>query len=88
MIYVNFIVKNYIAFQKVSTNYNIRIMTNEEKLANPEYKTTGGYLKRNDLKASYNNWWKNLTEEEKKIIKGLPNFNADKFKEITGITAI
>ena len=61
-------------------------MTNEEKQANPEYKTIGGYLKKNDLKASYSNWWKTLTEEEKKIIKDIPNFNADKFKEITGIT--
>ena len=61
-------------------------MTNEEKQANPEYKTIGGYLKKNDLKASYSNWWKTLTEEEKEIIKDIPNFNADKFKEITGIT--
>ena len=61
-------------------------MTNEEKQANPEYKTIGGYLKKNDLKASYSNWWKTLTEEEKKIIKDIPNFNADKFKKITGIT--
>ena len=30
-------------------------------------------------------WWNNLTDEEKDIIKLIPNFDPDKFFEITGI---
>ena len=32
-----------------------------------------------------NIWWDNLTDEEKDIIKSIPNFDPDKFFEITGI---
>ena len=60
-------------------------MTELEKKQHPEAYTTGGYLK-----VRYNNdrfikWWNNLTDEEKDIIKSIPNFDPDKFFEITGI---
>lgn len=60
-------------------------MTDEEKEQHPEHKTTGGYLKRFDKSERGQNWWNNLTDDKKNIIKSLPNFDAEIFEEITGI---
>jgi len=60
-------------------------MTDEEKAAHPEYKTTGGYLKIRDNTDCYKEWWERLTEQEKDVIKNIPNFDAEKFFIITGI---
>ena len=60
-------------------------MTDEEKAEHPEHKTTGGYLRLRDHTDCCAEWWKDLTEEEKQTIKDIPNFNAEKFKLITGI---
>lgn len=30
-------------------------------------------------------WWENMSDKNKNIIKSIPNFDADIFKEITGI---
>lgn len=49
------------------------------------HKTTGGYLKTLSFKEACINMWNNLTDREKNIIQSIPNFNKDKFKEITGI---
>lgn len=60
-------------------------MTEKEKENYPQYKATGGYLRHNDIKKEYVKNWNNLTEWKKDAIKGLPNFDADKFYLITGI---
>ncbi|MCC0705153.1 hypothetical protein IC213_19020 [Clostridioides sp. ES-S-0049-02] len=61
-------------------------MTEEEKENNPEYLIDHGYLKVfSTFKEMYKDMWDSLTEEEKKIIMDIPNFDADIFKEITGI---
>ena len=60
-------------------------MTEEEKIAHPEYKTTGGYLKRNDFKETCQKMWDRFDKTERNKIKKLPNFDKDIFKEITGI---
>ena len=60
-------------------------MTDEEKKAYPEAKTTGGYLQKVDAEKAANEWWKRLNAEDKKEIKALPNFDGEIFKEITGI---
>jgi hypothetical protein len=60
-------------------------MTDEEKEEHPEYATTGGYLKKQEISDCYNEWWNNLTKEEKEIIKEIPNFDSEKFFKITGI---
>lgn len=60
-------------------------MTEAEKAEHPEYKTTGGYLKEIDTSNCYIEWWERLTEEEKDVIKNIPNFDPDKFYLITGI---
>lgn len=60
-------------------------MIEEEKTAHPEYKTTGGYLKRNDFKEVCQKMWDRFDKTERNKIKKLPNFDKDIFKEITGI---
>ena len=60
-------------------------MTDEEKAAHPEYKTTGGYLKVCNTDKAFLTWWDSLNERERNIIKNIPNFNAEKFLQITGI---
>ena len=60
-------------------------MTEEEKEANPSYKTTGGYLKVLDESSSAQTWWDGLTDADKQAIYDIPNFNAEKFEKCTGI---
>ena len=59
--------------------------TEEEKKEDDKKRLIGGYLKEYSYKEACANWWDELTEENKDIIKSIPNFDADKFKEITGI---
>ncbi|MDB3148252.1 hypothetical protein C4112_01420 [Clostridioides difficile] len=63
-------------------------MTEEEKENNPGYEINNGYLKVFTFEEMCKNMWNNLTDEEKKIIIDIPNFDADIFKEITGIEVI
>ena len=63
-------------------------MTDEEKEKYPEYKRTKGYLKCKKEKESNllrQELWNNLFEQDREAVLSLPNFNADIFKEITGI---
>lgn len=60
-------------------------MTAEEKQAHPTYETTGGYLKVCDIDKVFIEWWNKLSSRERKIIQNIPNFNAEKFLQITGI---
>lgn len=60
-------------------------MTTKEKVENPSYKTTGGYLKKYTYKEAWNNLWNEISDDEKKKIMDIPNFDSDIFKEITGI---
>ena len=60
-------------------------MTDEEKEQHPEYETTGGYLKELDESECGQIWWNSLSDHKKDVIKALPNFDAEIFKEITGI---
>ena len=55
-------------------------MTDEDKEKYLTYKTTGGYLKVNDLKQS-----KAVLEEDVEYFKSLPNFDADILLKCTGI---
>ncbi|MGI6501279.1 MAG: pentapeptide repeat-containing protein [Anaerostipes sp.] len=60
-------------------------MSDEEKAANPTYKTTGGYLKVLDESECGQIWWDGLSEYHRNIIKAIPNFDAIIFEQITGI---
>ncbi|WP_198540590.1 pentapeptide repeat-containing protein [Clostridioides difficile] len=63
-------------------------MLEEEKKNNPKYETVGGYLKVFTFEEMCKNMWNSLTDEEKKVIMEIPNFDRDIFKEITGIEVI
>ena len=60
-------------------------MTDEEKAAHPEAETTGGYLKGRTTADNARKWWAGLSANDRNIIFSLPNFDAEIFKEITGI---
>ena len=60
-------------------------MTDEEKAAHPEAKTTGGYLKDRTTADNARKWWAGLSADDRNIIFSLPNFDAEIFKEITEI---
>lgn len=60
-------------------------MTDEEKAAYPTHETTGGYLKVLDESDCGKLWWDVLLDDEKEIIKAIPNFDAEIFFQCTGI---
>ena len=63
-------------------------MTDEEKVENPTYETTGGYLKVLDDSECGQLWWGSLTDDKKNIIKSIPNFDAEIFEQCTGIKVV
>jgi hypothetical protein len=60
-------------------------MTDKEKLDNPKFFTADGYLKRVDWLEAWKIYWEKSDAEEKRKVLGLPNFDAEIFKKITGI---
>ena len=60
-------------------------MTDQEKEDNPTYKSTGGYLKVYDYQEAFQASYAQATREEQLAIKDLPNFDAEKFYQISGI---
>ena len=60
-------------------------MTNDEKVANPQFHIAGGYLKKLEYKDAWREAWSKLTAEVKQQFLNLPNFDADIFLEITGV---
>ena len=60
-------------------------MTDLEKENNPKHETTEGFLKTLSMKDAWKNAWHNFTDENKNEFLNLPNFDAIKFEEITGI---
>ncbi len=60
-------------------------MTYKEKEDNPEYGNTEGYLRKLDYKEAFKDSYDKADEEDRKKIFNLPNFNADKFLDISGI---
>jgi len=62
-------------------------MSDVEKIEHPEHETTGGYLKICDNTECYIKWWNGLSERNKDIIRSIPNFDSEKFYQITGIRA-
>ena len=60
-------------------------MTDEEKENHPEYKTIGGFAKVFIVtKKEKEDWWNKLSDEDKDIIKSLPNFDFDIFRKCVG----
>ena len=60
-------------------------MTDEEKENHPEYETIGGYVKTFIVtKEDKEKWWNKLDEDKKDVIKALPNFDFEKFRQCVG----
>ena len=84
--------RNTEAAQILSWNFEQNVwiysenMTDEEKEQYPSHETTGGYLRTFSFKEACDNMWNDLTDREKEVIKNIPNFNEEKFEEITGIS--
>ena len=60
-------------------------MTDAEKKEHPEFSCCGGYLKLVNSGYQFSAWWESLTDSEKDVVKAIPNFDAEKWKKITGI---
>lgn len=62
-----------------------RAYTDEEKAQDERKRFIGGELITIPYKEACANWWASLSDEDKAIIKTIPNFDANIFAEITGI---
>ncbi len=60
-------------------------MSDQEKINHPACKTTGGYLKTYDYKEAFRKSWDAAPDEDRKKLFALPNFDAEIFKEVSGI---
>lgn len=59
--------------------------TAEEKTADPQKELIGGYLRTYTMEEAWANWWDELDDKKREIIKEIPNFDPEIFKDITGI---
>ena len=59
--------------------------TEEEMKDSPIRQAIQGYLKQYTFEEACQNWWNGMSNDDKELIKGMPNFDAEIFKEITGI---
>ena len=59
--------------------------TQEEKEVDPRKELIGGYLKVYTMEEAWANWWAELDDENREIIKEIPNFDAEIVNDITGI---
>ena len=72
----------------ISSDFNLTEWipyTEEEMEKDESKKLIGGYLKTYTYQEACKNWWDGMHDENKAIICSMPNFDADIFKEITGI---
>ena len=61
------------------------VMTDKEKEEHPEYETIGGCTKTVvATKEDKEKWWNDLAESDKEVIRALPNFDFDKFRQCVG----
>ena len=60
-------------------------MTDEEKKANPKFFVCKGYLRTYGYKEAFRKSWSAASEQDRKQVLALPNFDADIFFEISGI---
>ena len=62
-----------------------KIMTKEEKKENPEYKSTGGFLKVLEYKVAWRKFWEEMSKSARQKFLDLSHFDSKIFLEITGI---
>ena len=78
-------IKPRFLYFKLTEFVYVRYMSDEEKESNPTYKTTHGYLKVYDYKEAFQKAWDKAPQEDRDLLFKLPNFDAEVFKEISGI---
>ena len=64
---------------------DIEDMTHTEKVNYPTCKISRGYIKVTDESECRQIWWDELPEQDKQVVKSLPNFDAEIFKQCTDI---
>jgi len=72
----------------ISSDFNLTEWipyTEEEMEKDKSKKLIGGYLKTYTYQEACKNWWNGMSSKNKAIICSMPNFDANVFKEITGI---
>ena len=60
-------------------------MTDKEKIDDPDFYVRDGYLKTFTYQEAWANFWKDTDKENRQKFLNLPNFDAQIFKDITGI---
>ncbi len=60
-------------------------MTEQEKQKHPTHKTVGGYLKTLEYKQAWRESWDQSSDDDKRRVLSLPNFDNEVFFEISGI---
>ena len=60
-------------------------MTEKEKVDNPKFHVSKGYLRENNMKEEWQKAYSEATPEDIALTKALPNFDAEVFLEITGV---
>ena len=60
-------------------------MTDQEKIDNPTFHTCEGYLRTNDWVAEWAKAFASASAEDVQKVRDLPGFDAEVFKEITGL---
>ena len=60
-------------------------MSDEEKKGDPDFHVRGGYLKTLEYKEAFQKAYNDASQEDKDKLLKLPNFDAEVFKEISGI---
>ena len=76
----------YIAIEKNKFKLTEWIWYTEEEMKDsPIRQAIQGYLKQYTFEEACLNWWDSLSNEAKELIKTIPNFDKEIFKQITGI---
>ena len=60
-------------------------MSDSEKAAHPEHETIGGFLKVTREPVNRQEWWRNLSANDRAEVLAIPNFDPEIFKAVTGI---
>ena len=78
---------NFIFF-KLTEWISKKNMTDQEKINNPNFFVSGGYLKINGYKEAWRKSWNNTSDDDRQLVLNLPNFCPKVFLEISGIDVI
>jgi hypothetical protein len=60
-------------------------MTDDDKIADPNFHIRGGQLRKRDYKEAFKLSWDNADKVNRELVRQLPNFDASIFFEISGI---